>query len=58
MIGDELVVWEIGILGLYLIFKGFRPAAAASLLSRSGNEGESTTGSPSSTVPATVTGAA
>ena len=28
------IVWEIGILGLLLIFKGFQPAAAASLLSR------------------------
>ena len=50
------IVWEIGILGLFLILKGFRPAAAASLVSR--NQGRSTPDSPSSTVPATVGGAA
>jgi hypothetical protein len=52
------IVWEVGILGLFLIFKGFRPGAAASLVSRSGDEDTSTTGSPSTTVPATVAGAA
>jgi hypothetical protein len=52
------IVWEIGILGLFLIFKGFRPGAAASLLSLSAEEHRSTTGSPSTTVPATVAGAA
>ena len=50
------IVWEIGILGLLLIVKGFRPGAAASLLSR--NDDKSTTDSPSSTVRATVGGAA
>jgi hypothetical protein len=52
------IVWEIGILGLLLIFRGFRPEAAASLLSRSGAEDGSTIGSPSATAPATVGGAA
>jgi hypothetical protein len=50
------IVWEIGILGLLLIAKGFRPGAAASLLSR--NDDKSTADSPSSTVPAAVGGAA
>jgi hypothetical protein len=52
------IVWEIGILGLVLIFKGFQPAAAASLLARSGAQDGSTTASPSSIAPATIPGAA
>jgi len=51
------IVWEIGILGLVLIFKGFQPAAAASLLSGSGDKNGSTA-APSSMVPATNAGAA
>ena len=31
------IVWEIGILGLYLIVRGFQPGAAATLLARSGD---------------------
>lgn len=36
------IVWEIGILGLYLIFKGFQPGAAAALFSRTGDKSGST----------------
>jgi hypothetical protein len=50
------IVWEIGILGLLLIARGFQPGAAASLLSRSADS--STTDSPSSIASAPVGGAA
>ena len=50
------VVWEIGILGLYLIFRGFQPGAGAALLSRSG--ATPTTVAPSSIGPTTIAGAA
>ena len=44
------IVWEIGILGLYLIFKGFQPGAADSLLSRSSDKDQATMASPSAIV--------
>jgi hypothetical protein len=40
------IVWEIGILGLYLIFKGFEPAAAAALVSDSPDRDGSASASP------------
>jgi len=54
------IVWEIGILGVYLIFRGFQAGAAASLLSRSRDTttADTTTVGPSSIAPSTVTGVA
>jgi hypothetical protein len=50
------IVWEIGILGLFLIVKGFRPTAAATLLAR--NNDTSTADGPTAVVAATAGGAA
>jgi hypothetical protein len=46
------IIWEIGILGLLLIFRGFQPGAAASLVSRSENHDASAVDGPSSVAPA------
>jgi hypothetical protein len=48
------IVWEIAILGLLLIFRGFEPGAAASLVSRSENHPRSAASGPSSVGPATT----
>ena len=47
-------VWEIGVMGLYLIFVGFRPAAVTALVSgsRPADEFGSTSGSPVTLSPA------
>lgn len=52
------IVWEIGILGLLLIIRGFQPGAAALLVSRSDRHGASTAAGPSSVASATTGGAA
>ena len=52
------IVWEIGILGLFLIVKGFQPAAVASLLAGPRDEVATTTADPSSITSATAAGAA
>jgi hypothetical protein len=52
------IVWEIGILGLVLIFKGFQPAAAAVLVSGSADKDGSTMAASSPVAVTTQAGAA
>lgn len=52
------IVWEIGVLGLYLIVKGFKPSAVAALVSDSHDKDGSATAAPSSMAVATKAGAA
>lgn len=52
------IVWEIGILGLLLIFRGFEPGAAASLATRADNNVASTVADPSAVASATAGGLA
>ena len=51
------IIWE-AFLGLYLLFRGFRPAAVAALASGSSDKDESAAAPPARTVIATTAGAA
>lgn len=52
-----IFVWELS-LGLWLVFKGFKPSALAALVSDSSHKGESATAAPSPSAVATKAGVA